>query len=58
MKGRFVGDEKNKFQYVARITAWAGRSDVHVKYSLANSNPDHYCYRKVKDSTIELAVIG
>jgi hypothetical protein len=53
-KGRFTGDDRNKFGYVARITAWAGRSDVHVKYSLSNSNPDHYCYRKVRDSTIEL----
>lgn len=58
VKGRFVGDDKNKFQYIARITAWAGRSDVHVKYSLANSNPDHYAFRKVKDSTIALALAG
>ncbi|MDD4888655.1 MAG: hypothetical protein PHU85_01900 [Phycisphaerae bacterium] len=58
VKGRFVGDDKNKFQYIARITAWAGRSDVLVKYSLANSNPDHYCYRKVKDSTIDLKLAG
>ncbi|MBA4389077.1 MAG: hypothetical protein C0404_13935 [Verrucomicrobia bacterium] len=54
IKGRFVGDDKNKFRYVARITAHAGHSDVHVKYSLCNSNPDHYCYRMVKDSTVEL----
>lgn len=54
IKGRFVGDDKNKFRYVARVTAHAGRSDVHVKYSLCNSNPDHYCYRLVKDSTVEL----
>ncbi len=54
VKGRFVGDAASKFQYVARITAWAGRSDVHVKYSLANTNPDHYCYRSVQDSTIAL----
>ena len=54
VKGRFVGDDQNKFQYIARITAWAGRSDVHVKYSLANSNPDHYSFRQVKDSTIAL----
>ncbi len=54
VKGGFVGDENSKLLYIARITAWAGRSDVHVKYSLANSNPDHYCYRRVKDSTIRL----
>ncbi|MGQ9663209.1 MAG: exo-rhamnogalacturonan lyase family protein [Kiritimatiellia bacterium] len=56
VKGRFVGDEQSKLQYVARITAWAGRSDVHVKYSLCNSNPDHYTYRKIKDSTIALVL--
>jgi len=58
VKGRFVGDDQSKFLYIARITAWAGRSDVHVKYSLANSNPDHYCYRRVKDSTIALKLAG
>ncbi|MCX7591668.1 MAG: hypothetical protein N2255_08580 [Kiritimatiellae bacterium] len=56
VKGRFVGDEKNKFLYIARITAWCGRSDVHVKYSLANSNPDHYCYRRIQESAIELQI--
>jgi hypothetical protein len=58
VRGRFVGDDQNKFQYIARVTAWAGRSDVHVKYALANTNPEHYAYRKVKDSTIELALAG
>ena len=52
VKGRFVGDDQNKFQYLARVTAWTGRSEVHVKYSLANTNPDHYCYRRVSDSTV------
>jgi hypothetical protein len=56
VKGRFTGDEKNAFQYVARFTAWAGLSRVHVKYSLCNSNPDHYCFRQVKDSSIVLAL--
>lgn len=54
IKGRFVGDEQTQAQYIARVTAWAGRSDVHVKYALANSNPDHYCYRAISDSTIAL----
>ncbi|HOX06672.1 MAG TPA: hypothetical protein PK280_09735 [Planctomycetota bacterium] len=53
-KGRFVGDEPNKFRYAARVTAWAGRSEVHVKYSLSNSNEDHYSWRRVKDSTVVL----
>ncbi len=52
--GRFVGDDKSKLQYIARITAWADSSVVHVKYSVANSNPDHYCYRAVSRSAIEL----
>ncbi|MFO7898405.1 MAG: hypothetical protein R6V58_05030 [Planctomycetota bacterium] len=54
VKGRFVGDDQTKLQYLARITAWKGHSHVHVKYSLSNSNPDHYCYRRVKDSHVEL----
>ncbi|MGQ9663415.1 MAG: exo-rhamnogalacturonan lyase family protein [Kiritimatiellia bacterium] len=52
--GRFVGDEQTKLTYVARITVWAGRSDVHVKYSLANSNEEHYTWRRIKDSSIVL----
>jgi len=58
IKGGFVGDDDNKFQYIARITAWAGKTDVHVKYSLSNSNPDHYTYRRVKDSTVTLNLAG
>jgi hypothetical protein len=54
VKGRFVGDDRTKLQYIARITAWDGKSAVHVKYSLANTNPDHYCYRRIKDSTVAL----
>jgi len=58
VKGRFVGDEKSKLLYVARVTAWAGRSDVHVKYSLSNSNEQHYSWRRIKDSTISLKLAG
>jgi len=57
-RGRFVGDKANRFQYVARITAWANSTRVHVKYSLANSNPDHYCFRTVKASRIALELAG
>jgi len=54
VKGRFVGNDQTKFLYIARVTAWAGRSDVHVKYALANSNAEHYTWRRVQDSAIEL----
>jgi hypothetical protein len=54
VRGRFLGDDQNKFQYVARITTWVNETRVHVKYSIANSNPDHYCYRTLKESSIEL----
>jgi hypothetical protein len=54
VKGRFVGDDPNKLLYIARITAWAGRSDVHVKYTLANSNEEHYSWRRIKESTLRL----
>ena len=53
-KGPFVGDDKTRLRYIARVTAWAGKSRVHVKYKLSNSNPDHYCYRQIKDSSIAL----
>lgn len=54
IKGRFAGDEQSKLLYIARVTAWAGRSDVSLKYSLANSNEERYQYRQIKDSSIEL----
>ncbi len=56
--GRFVGDDDTKMLYIARYTMWAGRSDVLVKYTLANSNPDHYAYRKIKDSSLVLKLAG
>ncbi|MCY2953919.1 MAG: hypothetical protein NTU53_18410 [Planctomycetota bacterium] len=58
VKGFFAGDDQTRMRYIARITAWAGRSDVHVKYSLANSNEQHYCYRLIRDSSIELRLAG
>ena len=57
-KGRFVGDDQTEMLYVARVTAWAGRSDVHVKYALCNSNEKHYTWRRIKDSAIELKLAG
>jgi hypothetical protein len=53
-KGRFVGDDGSKFLYAMRATAWAGSSQVHVKYSLCNSNEEHYSWRRVKDSAVTL----
>jgi hypothetical protein len=58
VKGHFVGDDQTKMGYRCRITAWKGKSAVHVKYSLANSNPDHYCYRQIGDSSITLNLAG
>ncbi|MHC4914600.1 MAG: exo-rhamnogalacturonan lyase family protein, partial [Planctomycetota bacterium] len=54
VRGGFDGDSKSKLLYIARVTAWAGRSDVHVKYSLSSSNPDHYCYRQIQESAIRM----
>jgi hypothetical protein len=53
-EGSFQGDEETKARYIARITAWAGKTSVYVKYSLSNSNPDHYSYRLIRDSSIRL----
>ncbi|MCX7591498.1 MAG: hypothetical protein N2255_07705, partial [Kiritimatiellae bacterium] len=55
VRGGFVGDSANQLGHITRITAWAGRSDIHVKYSLANSHSSRYQYRQIKESTIELA---
>ncbi len=52
--GRFEGDEQTKMQYIAWITCWAGQSRVHVKYILANSNPDQSTFRMIKESLISL----
>lgn len=56
VRGRFADEPTNGFGYVARITAWAGQSRVLVKYSLANSNPDHYVWRPIKDSRLSLTL--
>jgi len=56
--GRFPADGESKLRYIARITAWAGRSDVLVKYSLANSNPDQFTYRRIADSSIVFELPG
>jgi hypothetical protein len=58
VKGKFIGDDQTKMGYVCRITAWAGKSAVHVKYSLANSNSVHYAYRQIGDSSITLKLAG
>jgi hypothetical protein len=57
-KGFFVGDEKTKLRYIARVTAWAGKSRVHVKFKLSNSNEKHYCYRQIKEYSIALKLAG
>jgi PcRGLX-like protein central beta sandwich domain len=54
VKGHFVGDEKSRLLYIARVTAWAGRSDVHLRYTIANSNAEHYSYRALKNSRVSL----
>jgi hypothetical protein len=53
-RGRFVGDEQSKLGYIARVTAWAGKSHVRIVFKLTNSNPEHYCYRQIKDYSIDL----
>ena len=58
VRGRFVGDDASKLRYIARITAWRNRTDVHLKYSLANSNSEHYTYRRIKDSSVRLNLAG
>ena len=58
VRGRFAGDDQTKLTYTARVTAWAGRSDVHVKYALANSNEEHYCWRRIKESSVRLKLAG
>lgn len=54
VRGGFKGDDHNDLSYIARITAWANRSDVHLKYSLSNSNSNQYSFRQIQDSNIVL----
>ena len=56
VRGRFADEPANGLGYIARITAWAGQSRFLVKYSLVNSNPEHYVWRPIKDSRISLAL--
>lgn len=58
VKGGFVGEPQNKFNCIARITAWAGSGRVFVRYTISNSNEKHYSYRQIKDSSITLALAG
>ncbi len=58
MAGRFQGDDQTKMQYIAWITCWAGQSRVRVKYILANSNPDQFTFRMIKESLISLKLAG
>ncbi len=58
VKGPFTGDQRGKLTYAARITAWAGKSAVHVKYSLCNSVEEHYSFRLIEDSSIALKLAG
>lgn len=58
VRGKFQGDETAKLGYCTYITAWAGRSDILVRHSLINSNPDQFYMTKVKSSRIELTPAG
>jgi len=58
VRGGFVGDARGRITYVARITAWAGASSVHLKYALCNSSEKRYCFRLIEDSTIALTLAG
>ncbi|MHC4745380.1 MAG: hypothetical protein ACYS8Z_25995, partial [Planctomycetota bacterium] len=57
-RGKFKGDQTAKLCYCTYITAWAGRSDILVRHSLINSNPDRFYMTKVKSSRIELTPAG
>jgi len=57
VQGRFTGDPL-KAHYKAWITTWAGKSRVHVKYKLCNSNPQQYCAILVSRSALELNLAG
>lgn len=58
VRGDFVHGDKPDLAYITRITAWAGRSDVFVRHVIANSNPEHYTYRRVKNPQIRLDLAG
>ncbi len=58
VKGSYVGDERGKLTYAARITAWAGKSNVFVKHSVCNSVEAHYSFRLIERSEIALKLAG
>lgn len=47
-------DDPLKSGYHAWITAWAGKSQIRLRYKISNSNPDQYCLFPVKRSILEL----
>ncbi len=58
VNGFFTGDEATQMRYIAWITAWAGKGQVQVKYVLANSNPEQFTFRMLRESHIALHVPG
>ena len=54
VRGKFKDDQTAQIGYCTYITAWAGRSDILVRHSLINSNPERRYFVKVKSSRIEL----
>ena len=58
IRGRFIGDDQSRLGYLARVTAWAGRTDVAVKYSQVNSNDEHYTYRQISEVRKQIRALG
>jgi hypothetical protein len=53
VSGPFAEDPL-KARYYAWLTTWAGRTDVHVKYALCNSNSGQYTALPVHRSSVRL----
>ncbi|MCS7306199.1 MAG: hypothetical protein NZ602_13970 [Thermoguttaceae bacterium] len=54
VEGFYEGPGDARLQYITRITAWAGRSDLRVQHILANSNSQQIYHVKIKRAALRL----
>lgn len=52
--GAYEGPGDCRLGYITRITAWAGRADVHIKHILANSNPERVYHANLRSASLAL----
>jgi hypothetical protein len=43
-----------RLKYITRLTAWAGRTDIHIQHILANSNSEQVFHANLKNARLSL----